>query len=96
MAVTQTINGVAFPAKCFAYVPDPNMPSTWKLRMYKNPGDPTPDAGFIGGCVAALGPSGFRGSKVQIPAADKPAVIAKVRAAWKQLHPGETVPGSIA
>jgi vacuolar-type H+-ATPase subunit I/STV1 len=42
--------------------------------------------------LAALGPEGFRGQRVQIPEADLPAVKRKVLAAWKQTHKGEDLP----
>lgn len=40
------------PATCFAYVPDPNKPSTWKLK-YRNP-DGTVDARRLSAAVASL------------------------------------------
>jgi hypothetical protein len=79
--------GVAFGASDYAYVPDPKKPSTWKLRLTAKPGGP-PDSGIVGAAAAALGP-GFRGQKVQIPAADIGAVKAKVRAAWTKANKGK-------
>lgn len=84
-AATKTEGGVAFPAGDYAYVPDPAQPSTWKLRLTVSPGG-VPDAGQVGAAAAALG-KGYRGSKVQIPAADRPKVVAKVRAAWGKANP---------
>ncbi len=89
----KTQGGVRFPASDFAYVPDRSEPSTWKLRLTKTPGG-KPDAGIVGAAVAALG-KGFRGNRAQIPDGDRPAVIARVRAAWKQANPdkgGEELP----
>lgn len=83
--VTKSEGGENFPAGDYAYVPDPQAPSTWKLRLTATPGGP-PDSGIVGAAIAALG-KGFRGNKVQIPAADLPAVKAKVRAAWKKANP---------
>lgn len=85
-AVTKTEAGASFPAAAYAYVPDASMPSTWKLRLWATP-DGGPDAHIVGAAIAALGPGGFRGNKVQIPAADLPAVKAKVAAAWKKANP---------
>jgi hypothetical protein len=87
-------DGVNFPASAYAYCPDPDKPSTWKLRLRATPNGGY-DAGIVGAAVAALG-KGFRGNKVQIPMADLSAVKAKVKAAWKQLHPGEDVPPAIS
>lgn len=94
---TKTEDGASFPAKDYAYVPDPDMPSTWKLRLTATPGG-TPDAGIVGAAIAALG-KGFRGNKVQIPAAELAAVKAKVKAAWKKANPDkkpEDMPAVIA
>lgn len=85
-AVTKTEGGESFPSGDYAYVPDPEKPSTWKLRLTATPGGP-PDPHIVGAAIAALGPGGFRGQKVQIPAADLPAVKAKVRAAWVKANP---------
>lgn len=93
----KTEDGVEFPAAAFAFVPDPTKPSTWKLRLWETP-EKKVTAPQVGRAVAALGPGGFRGNKVQIPAADLPGVKAKVRSAWKQVHPdagADDVPSAI-
>lgn len=74
-----------FPASDYAYVPDPEKSSTWKLRLTTTPGG-APDTAIIGAAVAALG-AGFRGNKVAIPDADLVGVKAKVRSAWMKAHP---------
>ncbi len=61
--------------KAYAYVPDADNPSTWKLRI--------DDAKHVAAAVAALG-KGFRGNKVEIPADEREAVIRKVRSAYKK------------
>lgn len=86
MAVKKTENGMEFPAEAYAYVPDASSPSSWKLRLWESP-DKKATAAQVGRAVAALG-KGFRGKKVEIPEADRAAVIAKVRAAWKATHKG--------
>lgn len=63
----------------YAYKPKDGEP---KLRI--------DDATHVGAAIAALGPKGFRGNKVQIPEADLPGVIARVRAAWRKFHPDMT------
>jgi hypothetical protein len=65
------------PKSAYAYTPD-DTPSHWKLRI--------DDARHVGGAIAALG-TGFRGRKVQIPAAARAAVTRKIRSAWKKFHP---------
>ena len=85
VAEGKTEAGVEFPASDYAYVPDPEKPSTWKLRLTSKPGG-KPDPKIVGAAVAALG-KGFRGKKVQIPEDDLPKVKAKVRAAWKKANP---------
>jgi len=79
--------GRQFPMSDYAYVPDPQSPSTWKLRLSADPGG-GPNARIVGAALAALGPTGFRGNQVKIPKGDLPRVKAKVLAAWKGLHPG--------
>ena len=81
-AAMKTEAGKKFPAKDYAYTPDKNKPSTWKLRLTSTPGA-TPDVRIVGAATAALG-KGFRGNKVNIPAAALAGVKNKVRAAWKK------------
>lgn len=91
----KTEYGRQFPMGDYAYVPDPTKPSTWKLRLTADPGG-GPNARIVGAAVAALGPTGFRGRKVQIPKNDLPKVKAKVLAAWKKLHPdAKELPASL-
>lgn len=80
---TKTDGGKIYPAEAYAYVPDPEKPSTWKLRLYESPEDvpSKPSTRITGAAVAALG-AGFRGQNVQIPSEDLPKVKQKVRAAW--------------
>lgn len=86
----KTEDGEVFPVSDYAYVPDPEKPSTWKLRLTATPGG-EPDARIVGAALAALGP-GYRGNKVEIPEADLAGVKNKVRSAWKKLHPDQEVP----
>lgn len=67
----------------YAYVPDPESPSTWKLRI--------DDAQHVAAAVAALG-KGFRGNKVEIPEQDLAAVKRKVAAAYRKFFPDNEVP----
>lgn len=81
----KTEDGVVFPASDYAYVPEKDKPSTWKLRLTSSPGG-KPDVHIVGAAVAALGPGGFRGNQVEIPAEALSGVKAKVRAAWQSAN----------
>lgn len=82
----KTEDGVQFPKEAYAYVPDPQKPSTWKLRLWEDPSKKeTPKQ--VGAAIAAFSPGGFRGQKVQIPTEDRGKVKAKIRAAWKRVNP---------
>lgn len=87
-AQTKTEDGQAYPASDFAYVPDPAKPSEWKLRLTSTPGG-EPDPAIVGAAAAALG-EGFRGNKVEIPEADRAAVVNRVRAAWHKANPDKS------
>lgn len=84
-AKTKTEGGKHFPASDYAYVPDPEKPSTWKLRLTSEPGA-EPDPAIVGAAAAALGP-GYRGQKVDLPSNVRSAVVARVRAAWRKANP---------
>ena len=86
---TKREDGEDFPEAAFAYVPDPESPSTWKLRLWDSL-DERETAAQVGRAVAALGPGGFRGNRVEIPESDLPGVKRRVLDAWLQTHPDET------
>jgi hypothetical protein len=88
---TKREQGQNFRAGDYAYVPDRTKPSTWKLRLVESPGGP-PTRRQVGMAVAALGPAGFRGQKVQIPRADLAGVKQKVAAAFRKVNPGRDLP----
>jgi hypothetical protein len=80
----KTEDGVKYPASDYAYVPDVEKPSTWKLRMSEGqPGNIT--KAQLGRAAAAFSPGGFRGQKVEIPGGDVASVKAKIRAAYRKL-----------
>jgi len=84
----------SLPATCFAYVPDPNKPSTWKLR-YRNP-DGSVSPSHLAGAVAALSPGGFRGKKVNIPEKDLPKVKETLLNAYFEIGtPEKNIPPGI-
>lgn len=80
---TKTMMGKKYGVKDFAYTPDSEKSSSWKLNIS--------DATHTRAAVAALG-KGFRGQKVDIPADDLTAVKRKVRAAYKKFFPENEMP----
>mgnify|MGYP000228477299 CR=1 FL=1 len=62
--VTKIERGMEFGPEAYLYVPDPDEPSTWKLRIEETPGKIT--VAQLGRAAAALGP-GFRGQRVDLP-----------------------------
>ena len=86
---TKREDGEDFPEEAFAYVPDPESPSTWKLRLWDSL-DERETAAQVGRAVAALGQGGLRGNRVEIPEDDLPGVKRRVLDAWLQTHPDET------
>jgi hypothetical protein len=85
---TKKENGEDFPSAAYAYVPDPEKPSTWKLRLWETNADKV-TAVQVGRAVAALG-KGFRGNKVSIPTNDLEAVKRKVLSAWLSVNSSKT------
>ena len=81
---TKREDGEDFPPAAFAYVPDPESPSTWKLRLWDSL-EERETRTQVGAALAALGPGGFRGNRVEIPAEDLDAVKAKILAAWRKV-----------
>lgn len=80
-----------FPVEAFAYVPDAQKPSTWKLRIWDSVQEKETKK-QIGMALAALGP-GFRGNRVEIPIKDIMGAKEKVLTAWKKVHDkGEPIP----
>jgi len=63
------------PASAFLYVPDPELPSTWRLPIRDKDGKMT--AKQLGMAAAALGP-GFRGQRVELPAKARKAAAKKL------------------
>lgn len=81
---TKREDGEDFPPEAFAYVPDPESPSTWKLRLWDSLSDRETRA-QVGRAIAALSPGGFRGNRVEIPADDLPGVKRRVAEAWRKV-----------
>ena len=84
-AEMKTEDGVQYPAAAFAYVPDADKPSTWKLRLWDSLEEKETKR-QIGMAVAALGAGGFRGNRVKIPSDDLPKVKRRVLQAWLKVN----------
>ena len=82
--VVKTEDGTSYPAEAFAYVPDTEKPSEWKLRLWEDPEKKVTRA-QLGRAAAALSPGGFRGQKVEIPSADLASVKRKIRGEYRKL-----------
>lgn len=95
LEATKKEDGEDYPASAFAYVPDADKPSTWKLRLWESPSKKVTVA-QVGRAAAAFSPGGFRGQKVQIPAADIGKVKSKIRATYRKLGvKDEQIPKSV-
>ncbi len=74
---TKRVDGQDHPADDFALIPDPELPSTWKLPIF--------DEEHISMAITALQPGGFRGQKVEITGEAKRTVINRVAGAIGKL-----------
>ncbi len=83
-AAMKTEDGVEYPAAAYAYCPDLDLSSTWKLRLWEDP-DKKVTRAQLGRAAAALSPGGFRGQKVDIPSAELSAVKRKIRSEYRKL-----------
>jgi hypothetical protein len=81
-AVTRQEADGPHPASDYAYVPDPQKPSEWKLRI--------DDKVHVGAAAASFGAGAPHGQPVSVPAADAAGVKAKIRAAWLKFNPDKT------
>ncbi len=90
----KTEDGVAYPATDFACVPDPEKPSTWKLRLAEGkPGNIT--RAQLGRAAAAMGP-GFRGQKVELTDEERAAAKRRILAEYRKLDvPDEEIPKAV-
>jgi len=82
----KTEDGKQYPAEAYLYVPDPEKPSTWKLRIWEDP-EKKVTAAQVGRAIAALSPGGFRGNQVDIPEDEIPKIKAKLRRLWREVNP---------
>jgi hypothetical protein len=84
--LSEAVKNVAgLPAECFAWVPDPEDPTTWQMQISRNAGigsEWSPDEDLVRAAVAQLPGVATYGKALDIPAADLPAVKANLRSAW--------------
>lgn len=86
--------GVRRKAREYAYVPDPEKPSTWKLPLTDDSNTVT--VSKLGQAAAAFSPGGFRGRRVQIPTADVAKVKSRIRSEYRKLGVEDTdIPPSV-
>lgn len=83
--------GFNFPKAAFAFVPDSEDPSTWKIRLWETP-EKRMTKDQVNLAIAAFNPGGFSGRKVEILAEDMKKVKGKVRAAFREINPDEAMP----
>lgn len=91
----KTEDGVKYSSSDFAYTPDKEKPSTWKLRLAQGkPGNITRSQ--LGAASAALSPGGFRGNRVQLPSDAVAGVKRRIRSEYEKLGVDkENMPASI-
>jgi len=82
MAVTKTDNGREYTADAYLVVPDPERPSTWKLRVEETPGEVT--VAQLGRAAAALGP-GYRGQRVDLTTEQRRAAARRLISLYHKL-----------
>jgi hypothetical protein len=85
---TKTDGGKVYTASDYLYVPDPDKPSEWKLRISEYVGGKKQiTAKQVGRAIAAFSSGGFRGKKVQIPSSEVGRIKARLRSLWKKYNP---------
>lgn len=94
--MTKTDNGAEYPSSAYAYVPDAQQPSTWKIRLWETP-EAKVTVAQLGRAAAAMSSGGFRGEQAEIPEADVAKVKARIRGEYSKLgvKPAD-VPESVA
>jgi len=82
--VMKTEDDVKFPAEAYAYVPDAEQSSGWRLRLWEDL-EKKVTRKRLDIAAAALSPGGFKGQRVEIPKEALSAVKRKIRAAYRSL-----------
>jgi hypothetical protein len=82
VALTKTEGGVEYPAEAYLHVPDPEKPSTWKLRVWETP-EKQVTVAQLGRAAAALG-RGFRGRRVELSAEERATALRTLRGLYRK------------
>jgi len=83
-APMKTEDGQQFPRSAFAFAPEADKPSTWKLRLWEDSTNKV-TRGQLGRASAALSPGGFRGNKVEVSKEELPTIKRKIWAEYRKL-----------
>ena len=82
---TRRVSGEDLPSRAFAFVPDPDLPSTWRLPLFDTASavsSNSPSVVKTAQAAQALSSRGFRGQRVRVPDSARPGVVRRVRSAW--------------
>ena len=81
--VKKTEEDVEYPARCYAYVPDAEQVSTWKLQLCNEDLEITREQ--LGRAAAAFSEGGFRGQPVELPRDEIGKVKRRIRSEYEKL-----------
>jgi len=87
-SLTKTEGGEKFPAASFACVPDPEVESTWTMRMWESV-DKGVTKQQLNKVAASLSPGGYKGQKANIPESSRPDVMRRIRMGYRTLGIGD-------
>lgn len=94
MTAIKRENGIDYPPRDYAYVPDPAQPASWRLRLSDAPGKISLDQ--LNRAAAALSPGGFRGNRVDIPQGALSSVKRRIQAEYRRFGVDEgKIPNSV-
>ncbi len=92
---TKSEAGQAFPAEAFAYVPDAEDSSGWRLRLWENTEDKVTRT-QLGRAAAAFSPQGFHGRRTEVPSNAVAGVKRTIRSAYRSIGvPEDEIPAAV-
>lgn len=87
-------NNIDYPAKDYAYVPDPQRPATWRLRLTEAPGKIS--LRMLARAAAAIARRSIDGVPLDIPPAAMASVRRRIRQEYRKLGvPDNQIPQSV-